>query len=270
MGMRFEGAQKEGFDAAIARIPSYVRMLVTACALSLGWAAGVAAQPAQKLPDRPTVTRAFDLIDKVPDRVEVGYRAAFVRKSGARAQQIVQAGLVVRVFSLTEKQDVPAPLKKDGDCDIFISVIHRLVPVAGNEIRFETISSLDGDWLNLSNSLNSVVPGRYFLVFEQSGPGFQAAEQFRLRSADVPNYFATGFKLVVENKSGSIDAMTLRKKFVERTAHLDQLKEDADDKSKATPCFRYSPVNIQSATLEEPGQGELLACLPGVDDSRLL
>jgi hypothetical protein len=205
---------------------------------------------------RPTVTKAFDLFQPYPSTVPVGTSVVFRPVAGStRAQTIVRGGLQVRVFSLRDDEDRPSRLAIKDGCEVYVSVVHRLSLTPTGEARFQTV---DHTWLTLSNTLSSVRPGRYFLIFEQLGGEEQ---HFRIREgADASQYFASGFLLQVQ-PDASIDPARVREEYLKRRNQLGRLYEEADRSDAGRPCYRYQPVRAHRDDEQmQLAEGELVPC----------
>ena len=209
---------------------------------------------------RPTITRALDLIQALPERIPVNSPAVFKLKASAAAQRIAKRGVVVRIFSLSADQKTPAALTQIDGCDVYLSVPYKLVPAGVNEIKFQAIDVLDESWLNLSNSLRSVEPGRYYFVFEQADSDSSGSEQFRIKSSDALAYFKTGFRITIETHE-EISAKSLRHHYLEREANLGRLKIEVDSEANPVPCYSYERVVVQAHANDPVRQGILQACL---------
>jgi hypothetical protein len=219
----------------------------------------LSALAASQFVQRPTITRAIDLVELPAERVQVGAPALFTLRATSHAKRIAAQGVTVRIFSLLAEQKIPVPVAQADGCDVYLSVSHRLIQTSSGQLKFETIAALDKDWLNLSNSLTSVEAGHYYFVFEQSSPAIAASEQFRIKSSDARKYFETGFRVTIEPGGHGVTADSLRHKFLDRSAKLGQLKIEVDSKTDLPPCFGYQPVTVQ-ARRESIEQGVLVAC----------
>jgi hypothetical protein len=211
---------------------------------------------------RPTITRAVDLIELPAEKMRVGVPASFNLRTTAAAKRLAVQGVVVRIFSLLADQKVPVPITQADGCDVYLSVAHQLVLSGPDQLKFATVATLDKDWLNLSNSLNSVEAGHYYFVFEQSSSAMAATEQFRIKTSDARKYFETGFRVTIDPTGHNITADSLRQKFLDRSARLGQLKIDVDQKTDSPPCYGYQPVTVRAAAKRSLEQGVLLACAP--------
>ncbi|MFZ4285750.1 hypothetical protein [Variovorax sp. HJSM1_2] len=198
---------------------------------------------AQTVLSRPTVTRAEDVFQGHPDRIPAGTRLVLKAKEAPAAKRIVNSGLQVRVFALRADQSKPTPITTIEDCDVFLSVVLKIEVSKDTEAM---LPKMDHGWLGLSDSLERVEPGKYLLVFEQSGP---TAEQFRLRKSDYAVYFNTGFQIVVDRDDGTTIS-EVRAAYFARRDKLNQLRFEIDDKDKKMPCFSYRQLTAD-ATQEE-------------------
>jgi hypothetical protein len=220
-----------------------------ACLLAALGISGFQAVSAQPVEPRPTVTKASDLIAAYPARVAVGTNVVFQRKNPGAGAGLAQAGLQVRVFALDDGQLRPAPVSTIGDCEIFLSSVHQLKFSHDGQIQFVTLNQA---WIDLSNSGNSAQDTTWFLVFERSGP---THEQFRIKAADVPAYFDTGFKLTVFD-NGSVDIRLIETEWNWRRHQAARLYAEVDARSPGIPCYRYSRL---TAALERDDGDSLLA-----------
>lgn len=209
---------------------------------------------------RPTITRAGDLIVVPGQRILVDSPAAFRLKASAAARRLAREGVVVRIFSLAVDQKTPLPIAQVDDCDVYLSVPHQLVLSDAGELKFATIAALDKDWLNLSNSLNTVEPGHYYFVLEQAHSAMAASEQFRIKTADARKYFETGFRVTIDPAGKGITAESLKREFLDRAARLGQLKIEVDRKTDLPPCYSYVPVTVVAQAGNAVERGVLMAC----------
>src|SRR5262245_48401631 len=88
---------------------------------------------------RPTVTRAIDLIENYPARVPIGTDVVFKRKTVNTGRALVQSGAQVRIFTLGENENRPQRIATIADCDVYLSIVHRLEPAVDLkdlELRF--------------------------------------------------------------------------------------------------------------------------------------
>lgn len=208
---------------------------------------------AQAVAPRPTVTRAIDVFESNPERVIAGSRLAFKTKAIAAAQKIVRSGLQARVFALRDNESRPTPLTRIDDCDVFLSVVLKVESSGGTEAVVQT---LDHGWLNMSDSLSSIVPGKYLFVFEQSGP---ASEQFRLKKSDYKAYFETGFRLVVDKHDG-ISLEAVRSEYFKKRDRLGVLRLEIDEKQPSVPCYTYRPLVAETSVVTQIAQSAMEYC----------
>lgn len=189
---------------------------------------------------RPTVARATEIFEAFPERVSVGTNVVFRQSQTGRARRLVRTGLQARVFGLRDDEEVPQPITAFGDCDVYLSVVHRLTVSANSDVPF---AKMDHAWLTLSNSLNSIKDGRYFIVFELAGPD---ASQFRLKTADAEAYFASGFRMVVVD-DGRTTREAVYAEYMKRLRRLALLYEEVDRRSPGVPCYSYRELAGKSA-----------------------
>lgn len=192
---------------------------------------------AQSAVPRPTVTRSVDLIQEFASRVPLGTEAVFKPRPTARAKSIVDSGVQVRIFGLLDNETKPSRVSTIGDCDIYLSVVHRLEKTPSGELRF---GRLDQGWVNVSYSGNSPKDGRWLMVFEQHGP---TEEQFRIRTTDAKPYFKTGFVVIVFD-TGSVPLSQIKAEYERREGEGARLLRQVDQKDPSVPCYRYSPVRV--------------------------
>lgn len=203
-----------------------------AAVLVVGLCSTADAQADQAFTPRPTVARALDVIEPYPAKVAVGTKVAFTRKPTRSAEKMVHDGIQVRVFALDAHTTEPRPLTTIEGCNVYVSAVYPLPETADRKIAFQKI---DGAWLDLSNSRNSIRNAHYYLVFEKSGP---EAPLFKLRSADAHAYFATGFTLEVLD-DGTTDIAAVRREYESRRLSLGQLYDEIDHPTSNVPCYRY-------------------------------
>ncbi len=241
-------------------------LLVATRTLAAGIAlAMLTALAATQFVQRPTITRAVDLIEVPAERIQVGSSASFTLRTSSSAKRVAAQGVTVRIFSLSADQKIPSPVAQVDGCDAYLSVSHQLVQTPSGQLKFATISVLDKDWLYLSNSLTTVEAGHYYFVFEQSSAAMSASEQFRIKSSDARKYFETGFRVTIDPTGQTISADSLRQKFLDRSAKLGLLKIEMDSKNDSPPCFGFQPVTVQ-ARRNDVEQGVLVACELGGDE----
>lgn len=210
---------------------------------------------------RPTVTRAVDIIE-TPERVSVGAPAAFQRRTVAGIEDFLRDGVIVRIFSLRPEEDRPVPLEgmRVNDCDVYLAVVHRLVLSGTRDLKFETVTNLDQEWLSVSSSGNTIEASHYFLVFERPGPAEVMTDYFRIQKNDAGSYFDTGFKMTILADNPRLKAQDLARKFRERSNRLGDLKERLDTAKSSIPCFSYEPLRIRRTATDQLSDGELVAC----------
>lgn len=220
---------------------------------------------------RPTVTKAADIIEYLPERISVGTTAIFQSRTTAGVESFLRDGVIVRIFSLRPGEERPEPLDgmRVNDCDVYLAVVHRLVLSGSRTLRFETVTALDQEWLSVSNSGDAIDPGHYFLVFERPGPAEVMTDYFRIQKGDAKPYFDTGFKMTILADNPRLKAQDLIKKFRERRDRIGDLKEKLDTTKASIPCFSYEPLRIQRTATNQLSDGELIACSVEQPDSAL-
>jgi hypothetical protein len=225
-------------------------------------AAPALAQTVSPAKARPTVTKAFDIIESVPERISVGAPAAFQRRTTAGIEDFLRDGVIVRIFSLRPGEERPEPLDgmRVNDCDVYLAVVHRLVLSGTRDLRFESVITLDQEWLSVSNSGETIEPGHYFLVFERPGQAEVMTDYFRIQKDDAKSYFDTGFKMTILADNPRLKAQDLVRKFRERSNRIGDLKERLDKTKASIPCFSYEPLKIRKAATDQFSDGELVAC----------
>jgi hypothetical protein len=212
------------------------------------------------------VTRAYDLIESFPDRIPVGHPMVFKVKQAQSAKVISRSGIFVRIFPLGKSDQIPRPQIKADDCDYYLATVFTLNLVDDEELRFKRIKSIDKSWMNLSNSGNTVVSSSYFLVFEQGGTEFSEIQAFGIRSSDAQKYFGTGFRITIEDSSGTISADEIREEYKRRENRSVKLKLQADTALDPIPCYSYQPLNVNKFT-KSNWDGVMSACSEGIDQS---
>lgn len=206
---------------------------------------------AQSTVPRPTVTRAVDLILDFQSRVPLGTDAIFRPRPTSLAKSIIDAGIQVRIFGLLDNEKKPSRVSTVGDCDIYLSAVHRLEKTPDGGLKF---ARLDQGWVNISNSGNSSKDGRWFLVFEQNGA---TEEQFRIRTSDAENYFGTGFVVTVFD-TGSVPFLQIKAEYDRREGEGARLLREVDQKDPRVPCYSYRRVRVAGQS-----EGSLVAISDG-------
>lgn len=199
-------------------------------------------------PERPTVTKAFDVFEKYPETIPQGTLIAFKKKNTQIAKHIMESGVQARVFALNDQEHYPTPIDIKDNCNHYIS---KVIPLYTGNDNLIIFGKVEEAWLNITRSGKSAKDGRYYLVFEKSGP---KQEHFRLKTSDVPAYFDSGFLLTIKgNETVNIDKV--RTEYEKRENNLEKLV--IDGVSNNIPCYRYS----RFAEIKEIQEysGELLA-----------
>lgn len=204
-----------------------------------------AAQAGEDYLDRPTIANAFDIFEKYPERISQGTLVAFNRKESKLATKVVEGGIQVRIFALGDKEETPKPVDAKDDCNIYISYVFPLINQPGGKVVFR---KLDEGWLNPTDSDKSIKDGRYYIVFEKSGP---TSEKFGLRSADTKHYFGSGLLLVVAD-DGHASLEKVIDEYKKRKTKLSILRRDLDDPMNKIPCYKHTTLvySNESADLE--------------------
>lgn len=208
---------------------------------------------AQSTLPRPTITRAEDFIQSFPKEVSVGTNVVFKQKTSSAANALLNSGLQIRIFALTDNEMRPSKITTNGDCDVFISRVWSLDVLSTGDIRF---TKMDEGWINVSDSGESTKPGRWFLVFEHAGPSH---EEFRIKASDSSGYFSAGFIITVrENQSISLQKVAAE--YKRRDIESVRLLRAVDERRAAVPCYTYKRVQV--AELPANGlEGAQIACL---------
>ena len=182
--------------------------------------------------------------------------------AAAGVEDFLRDGVIVRIFSLRPEEDRPEPLEgmRVSDCDVYLAVVHRLVLSGTRDLKFETITNLDQDWLSVSSSGNTIEASHYFLVFERPGPADVMTDYFRIQKNDARSYFDTGFKMTILADNPRLKAQDLARKFRERSNRLGDLKEKLDMAKSSIPCFSYEPLRLHRAATDQLSDRELVAC----------
>ncbi len=203
-----------------------------------------------KKPDRPTVTKAFDVFETYPSKIPPGTVVAFQKRNTAVAARIVQNGIQARVFAVEDYAKQPAPIATKDDCNIYLSYVFPLSLTAKGDLLLDTF---DERWLNPTSSELNIKDGRYYIVFERVGP---TQEQFGIIQADVDAYFDSGFLLVVSN-DGSASKEKVLAEYARRKAKLTDLRAALDNPQRKVPCYRYAKYASQNEERDE--EPEMLA-----------
>jgi Skp family chaperone for outer membrane proteins len=206
---------------------------ITAATLHLLSIIMCSAHAAENYTDRPTIANVFDVFEKYPNKIPQGTLVTFKKKESKFATKIVEGGIQARIFALDDSDDTPKPIDTKDNCNIFISYVFPLTTQGNKDVVFQ---KLDEGWLNPTSSEKSIKDGRYFIVFEKSGP---TQEHFGLRPSDTKQYFESGFLLVVSD-DGHANLEKVINEFNKRKHKLSQLRKDVDDLSSRIPCYRYT------------------------------
>lgn len=192
----------------------------------------------------PTITKAFDLFEPYPDKIAQGTLVAFKLKNSKAAPHVFEDGVQARIFALNDYDKVPRPIESKDDCDIYISYVFPLR--AANNTDF-VLKTVDEGWLYPTASQQGIKNGRYYIVFEKSGPKQQ---YFGIRPSDTDAYFESGFLLVVED-NGKASLEKVIKEFEERKAKLSEIRLKLDSSLDKIPCYKYTRYVITTEPKEQ-------------------
>jgi hypothetical protein len=223
---------------------------VGACA----YQAALAQDPVAYTPKpRPTITRAIDVVQQLPERIKLGTDMIFKQQGSQRAAMLRRQGFQIRVFPLRQGEKIPAPLQTVDDCEIYVSTVYEIPGSQSMDIPFER---LDERWLTVSHTGNTVLDGHYYFVFEASGV---TERLFRLHKSDSASYFATGFRLMVE-AGDQKSLQKVRALYEQRDQDAAVLYEQVDRKGDAVPCYRYMKLADQAERVQYAADGMLQTC----------
>ncbi len=200
-----------------------------------------------------TVTKPNDIFENNPQRVVVGDRIVLKARSRPAVAQLLRSGLQARIFTLRDDQSKPSPITTIDDCDVFLAVVLSLQRSSDTEAF---IPALDAKWLNITPSLQTIQPGRYYVVFEQLGPQLP---QFRLKHGDYRTYFDSGFLLQVDaNRDATLERV--KDAYLERRNLLNSLRLEIDDRQNRQPCYTYRQLSAEVESGTEVALRELDSC----------
>jgi len=220
---------------------------------------------AQSVPqpvNRPTVARASDLFEPQPELVAVGAPAEFKYKVGPKVENFLKQGLIARIFTLRPTESVPSPVGglSDPDCDVYVSVIHRLVPAGGRNLKLETVERLDYKWLSIDSTESKAAPGKYRVVFERPLGTNANQEYFRILRKDSAEYFKSGVILTISPTNQPIEWKLLLGNYNERFSSRVDLLNEYPTKKSLVPCFAIQPQNFQALVAPESLADFEVAC----------
>jgi hypothetical protein len=184
--------------------------------------------------DRPTVTRAVDVVEPPASRVALGTELTFIRLQTQRAADIHRQGFQIRIFGLREDESLPRPAREIDDCNIYFTNVFTVWGGTSPSIAFDR---MDERWMELSNSGQSVRNGHYLLVFEAPGVSDNV---FRLRREDAAAYFSTGIAFTIDG-AGRADIAKVKAAYAQRKEELLRLQNDLGRRGDQIPCYRYRP-----------------------------
>lgn len=200
--------------------------------------------------DRPTVTKAFDVIEKYPEIISYGTLVSFKKKNTKFASDIVVQGVQARVFTLVDQENYPRPTAIQSNCSHYLTTVIPLRIGSDNQI---ILGKMTESWLSVSFSGKSAKEGRYYIVFEKSG---LKNDYFRLRTADTKSYFDSGFIMIVKAN----EAVNIEKVQSSYEARRDStVKLILDESSQNPPCYRYVRF-AEIRELKEPIDEPLELC----------
>lgn len=239
---------------------SSARLLLAALLTGPGLIA--AAVAADNYLERPTVASASEIFEKYPSKVTQGTLVAFKKKESKFAAKLFDAGIQARIFALGDQDSIPKPVDTKDNCNIYISYVFPLASSGTTDVVLQT---LDEGWLNLTSSEKSIKDGRYFIVFEKSGP---TLEQFGLRPSDAKPYFDSGFVLTVSD-DGKANLAKVVSEYKLRRTKVSILRKDVDDGAlNSIPCYRYTKL-AQAIKPEDAVVASVALCESGANTNPL-
>lgn len=187
----------------------------------------------------PTTSKAFDVFEKYPQKVNRGTHVAFKAKDAGMAKHIKNNGILARVFYLSgETERRPKPVAKTGsDCDVYITTVFSLERDRDGLFFF---ANVDEGWLYPTSSNNEVKSGYYYIVFEAYESSLAKQTFFGLRPSDAKSYFESGFRLEVAD-DGHSNLQNVIAKYEQRANGLHGLRLELDTKNRhgEIPCYQY-------------------------------
>jgi hypothetical protein len=242
-----------------------MRRLTLAICLIVSFQTCAFAQSNSPKVPRPTVAKASEILEPQPDITILGSAASFKHRSGAAVSAFISQGIVARIFSLRATESVPAPIDElsDLDCYVYISVAHRLIQTNTQSVRMETVSSLDHSWLSVNSDENKIAPGRYRIVLERPITTTVNQDYFRILRSHAPEYFKSGFVLVVSPGNNAVNLSLILENYNRRFDSRVELLNEYSSRKSQVPCYSIVPQNLQAGAPMELTEQELVACLPG-------
>jgi hypothetical protein len=205
---------------------------------------------------------ATDIIESPNLVVPVGSLATFKHKANPTVARYLKDGIIARIFALSATEDDPRPIEglSDIDCDVYLSVVHRLVPSDNQTLKLETVKSLDYSWLSINYGRDKVSPGRYRIVFERPlGGGFNA-DYFRLLKKHASEYFDSGFILTISPENTSLDWDSVLTNYDERFKRRVNTVSQYPSKKSLVPCYSVVKETLKVQSLIHVAKYDLLEC----------
>ncbi len=225
--MKYFSALPTKFGNIIHRFGRFLAGAMT-LALYLGSSGNASAQTT--LP-RPTLAQPSNIFEQIIDKFNTAEPALFKIRN-PQGRKIIDGGLQARIFTLEGSQNTPVPVADIDGCNVFLSVVLDVSVVGGTHAALPV---LNYHWLGLTDSLNHIKAGRYFLVFEQRGP---KSNEFRLKEGDEGAYFANGFVFTVSPSTG-VSLEMVKKSYFDRRDQIGELRELISDVTRRVPCYTY-------------------------------
>lgn len=203
---------------------------------------------------RPTIAKAFDLIQPPPSTVGPGTTVVFKRLESKSAMALASKGFQVRIFSVSGPAARPVPLYSNDGCDIYLTTLRFIDGTTASDLQF---SHIDASWLNLSEGQGTVQDAHYYLVFELKNAN---DEVFRLKSDDASSYFDQGFNFNVARGQNAVLA-EVKSRYSERENFLTRLQLRVGEKNSSIPCYEFKKQTVAQTEIElETNLQELVAC----------
>lgn len=237
-------------DQALPSLDHWGGIFSALMVLQMVWGPPAFAQAPRPL---PTVTRVADMFETYPAAVRVENWIALKAKNSPSIRQLLKDGLQVRIFTLRRGESMPNSIVTIDNCDVFLTTV---LPIGSPRDLEATIPPLGAGWLSLSDTEKTIESGRYYLVFEKSGP---TSQQFRLRHTDFDAYFDSGFILMVENN----ERVSVKQVVDARYAQFDHnatLIRQINRGEKKEPCYAYTRLNAEAEPETQLALGQLDFC----------
>lgn len=205
--------------------------------LAWGWAGGAAHAQWLGAHRGPSVMKVSEVFEGDYGRLAVGDHLRFKIKNDPKISKLISAKIQVRIFTLVYDELQPRHVMALDDCEVFISALLKLQPQAGNELIGQ---ALDYEWLNVTDSLRTILPGRYLLVFEEDGPD---TTEFRIKRQDLVKYFESGFVLTLESRAG-VSLEAVKAAYLERQERFAKFRLQIDANNAKAPCYTYKQITV--------------------------